>query len=179
MDILILIALFVYLTAFLVFFTVQFFNLVFRGFAPFFSTREKIIRSIIDKLKIGEKDYVVELGCGKAGFLKAVRKLYPKLKLVGYEYSFLPYMIARLQTGLSNTNIDIRKANFFKVDLSRADVIYCYLNTSTMKKLEEKFRSECKVGAKIVSFMFPLKNMQPKEVQEVGKGEKVYYYTIE
>ena len=173
-----LILVFIWLITFFLFYTIQFFNLLFRGFAPFYSTRRNIIESIIDKIDIQSDDKVVELGCGKAGFLQAVRKKFPKQELIGYEYSFLPFVIAKIQNAFQQNNLEIRKVNFFNVDLRGADVVYCYLSIRTMHALETKFLAECQKGTRIVSYMFPLKQLKPTVVEEVQKGERVYYYTI-
>ena len=162
---------------FAVFFTVQFYNILFRGYAPFISSKKEIIKKIISKLELKENGVIYELGCGNAGFLRAARKKFPSAELVGFEYSFLPYVIAQIQNSLSKSKISIRKKNIFKVDLSQADVLYCYLNVLTMKKLEEKIKTEGKSGLKIISYQFPLPDMKIEEILADEKG-KVYFYSL-
>jgi hypothetical protein len=49
-----------------------------------------------------------------------------------------------------------------------------------MKKLEEKFRRECKKGARIISYQFRLPNTKADKTWELDKGKKkVYFYTIQ
>ncbi|MDD5071310.1 MAG: hypothetical protein PHQ42_01090 [Patescibacteria group bacterium] len=162
---------------FAVFFLIQFYNIIFRGFAPFISTKREVIKKIIAKLELKEDGVIYELGCGEAGFLRAARKKFPKAKLVGFEYSFLPYLIARIQNSLSKSKIIIKKKDIFKVDLSQADVLYCYLNNLTMKKLEDKIKAEGKPGLKIISYQFPFPEIKPEEVLEDGK-DKIYFYSL-
>lgn len=168
---------FVALIIFLVFFVIQFYNIFFRGFAPFVATKRKVIKRIVNEFEIGEDTKIYELGCGRAGFLRAVRKIHPGVELVGIEYSFLPYLIGQIQNAFTRSNLKIKKKNFFKVDLSEADVIYCYLNGDMMKKLSEKFKKECKEGAMIISYMFPIHDMEPAKVMSVeNSSDKVYFY---
>jgi hypothetical protein len=162
---------------FAVFFTVQFYNILFRGYAPFISSKKEIIEKIISKLELKENAVIYELGCGNAGFLRAARKKFPKAELVGFEYSFLPYVIAQIQNSLSKSRVSIRKKNIFKVDLSQADVLYCYLNVLTMKKLEDKIKAEGKSGLKIISYQFPLSDMKIEEILTDEKG-KIYFYSL-
>jgi len=162
---------------FAVFFTVQFYNIVFRGYAPFISSKRRVIKKIIEKLELKEDGVIYELGCGNAGFLRAARKKLPQAKLVGFEYSFLPYVIAQIQNSLSNSKISIKKENIFKVDLSQADVLYCYLNVSTMKRLEEKIKAEGRKGLEIISYQFPLPSLKAEEILADGKG-KIYFYSL-
>lgn len=165
------------LLVFFIFFVVQFFNICFRGFAPFISTRPKVIQKIIKELKMAEDATVYELGCGRAGFLRALRKKYPQAKLIGIEYSFLPYLIGQIQNSFIGCKLKIIKKNFLKADLSQADVIYCYLNETTMKALEGKFRNECKSGTIVISYLFSLPNMKSeKELAVRNEKDKVYFY---
>jgi len=165
------------LLALALFFSVQFFNLFFRSFAPYVSTKAKIIKEIVSRLELGKNSTVYELGCGNAGFLRAVRKKYPEAKLVGVEYSFMPYLIAQVQNALTKSRIKIIKKNIFKVDLAEADVIYCYLNIATMKKLKDKIMKEAKSGAVLISYQFPLPGVKAKEAF-VDKNDRIYFYEI-
>jgi hypothetical protein len=179
MDIIIQAFFILLLFVFFVFFVVQFFNICFRGFAPFISTRPKVIAKIISELKMRKDATVYELGCGRAGFLRALRKKYPQAKLIGIEYSFLPYLLGQIQNSFTGCKLKIIKKNFLKVDLSRADVIYCYLNEASMKALEGKFNKECKSGTVIISYMFSLPNMKSeKELAVRNEKDKVYFYRI-
>ncbi|MCX6796698.1 MAG: hypothetical protein NTW06_04365, partial [Candidatus Falkowbacteria bacterium] len=57
-----------FLIIFALFFVTQFFNILFRGFAPYVSTRTEVINKIIDEVDLPDGVTVYELGCGKAGF---------------------------------------------------------------------------------------------------------------
>ena len=165
------------LLIFLLFFVVQFFNIIFRGFAPFISTRPRIIKEVIKRLEINDSSVIYELGCGKAGFLRAIRKQNKKVKLVGAEYSWLPYFISRIQNSLTKSKLVLFRKNIFLVDIYDADIIYCFLNRATMVALEKKFDVECKPGTKIISYNFPLPTWEPEEVVELKeRKEKIFFY---
>lgn len=162
---------------FFVFFIVQFFNIFFRGYAPFIATRRRVIKNIISELDLPPKAVVIELGSGRAGFLRALRKKYQEATLIGIEYSFMPLLISRIQNSFANARLILRKQNIFKVDISQADMIYCYLNDTTMEALEKKFQNECKPGALVVSYQFHLPNMKPmKEIKENKGRDRIYFY---
>lgn len=168
----------IFLVVFALFFVTQFFNVLFRGFAPYVSTRTSVINKIIDLIELKDGEKVYELGCGKAGFLRSFEAKNPRAKYVGFEYSFWPYFVARLQLGMTESNIKIFKKNIFKADLKDADLVYCYLNRSMMEKLEKKFSAECKPGTQIVSYTFKLPTKQPTRVVDINGKDKVYFYTI-
>ena len=110
-------------------------------------------------------------------FLKEAEKKFPDSELYGIEYSFLPYLLSKIQLSLAKSKIKIKKENIFKTDLHEADIIYCYLNIKTMAELEKKFTTECKPGTQIISNVFQLPNQTAEKVLE-DNGNKVYFYKI-
>ena len=179
LNIFIQIVFILFLLVWAAFFTVQFFNILFRGYAPFIATRRKILAKIIKEVEMSQDATVYELGCGRAGFLHALRKKYPRAKLVGIEYAFLPYVLARVQNSFARGKLEVRKKNIFGVDLNKPDIIYCYLNPGTMLTLEKKFTNECKEGAVVISYQFPLLNLKPDKVVRIDNGKnRVYFYKM-
>jgi trans-aconitate methyltransferase len=158
------------------FFVVQIYNLIFRGYAPFVATNKRVRTRILEEVKLEESATVIELGAGKAGFLKGVREKYKNAKLVGVEISFVPWLIGKMQSALSGSRIEFKKENIFKTDIHEADLIYCYLNIKTMAKLEEKFSKELKTGARVISNQFHLPNKNEEKMIDMGKDGKVWVY---
>jgi hypothetical protein len=162
-------------------FVIQFSYIIFGGYAPYIQTRKKIIRRIIDEISFKDGGVVYELGCGNAGFLRAVEKKFPGIKkLIGIECFFFPYLVGSIQTSLQRSKIKIFKKNFFNVNLGEADVIYCFLNSKAMRDLKKKFEKECKSGTQIISYQFSLPGLIPERVIDVydNKKHKVYFYKI-
>jgi len=160
-----------------IFLGTQFFNIIFRGYAPFISTRPQIIKKILTEINLQQGNKVYELGCGSAGFLRAICDKFPEAEAIGVENAIWPYFLARVQTAIFNKKIKIIRKNLFNVNLSDADLIYCYLNLKTMEMLKEKFNKECKQGTIIVSYQFPLHNFNPTKVVQSEK-DKIYFYKI-
>ena len=93
MDIYLLIIFLVVFAFFIIILGEHLYKTIFKGFAPFIITRPKIVKEIIKRLEINNKSIIYELGCGQAGFLKAVGKKYPNSILVGIENSIILYLI--------------------------------------------------------------------------------------
>jgi len=167
-----------FVIAFFLIMAEQFFNLLFRGYAPFISTRPQAIDKIVADLELPGKAVVYELGCGKAPLPRALSRKYPQADLIGIENEPVPYLIASIQANLAKTNIRIKRKNLFNISLADADAVYCYLNPKMMAKLEKKFLSECRNGAIVISYQFPMPELKPEKILEVGEGEKVYFYRI-
>lgn len=172
----------VFFIEFLVF-TAYFYSILFLGRAPFISTGGKVIKKIVSRLSVKDNSVVYELGSGKAEFLCVMEKKFPNIKaLTGFETFIFPYLISKFQIVITDSKIKILKKNFFKTNLGQADVIYCYLNNNMMMALKEKFQKECKSGAQVISYQFPIPDLKPSEVLEVGENnisDKAYLYKFE
>ena len=158
------------------FFLVQAYNMIFRGYAPFLATKSVALRRLLGELKIKKDAKVYELGAGRAGFLRMLRKQYKEVRLIGVEYSFFPWLIGKLQSAITNSRIELLRDNIFKVDLKDADVVYCYLNVKMMNKLEEKLGHEMRANAQVVSYQFPLPSKETEKVIDLGEEGKIFFY---
>ena len=176
-----LIILLVFLLVYLVFSVTQFYNIIFRGYAPFISTDAKTFREIIKAINFKEDISIYELGCGRARFLRIIENKFSKkffgLKLVGVENLSSIYCLTKFWRSLQGSRIKLIKADIFSLNLREANIIYCYLNNSTMERLGVKFNNECKKGTQIISRRFPIKEFVAEKVLEIS-GIKVYFYLI-
>lgn len=137
-------------------------GLIVTGGVPFISTSQKMFDEIIKAADFKSGDLVYDLGCGKAHFLIYAAKK-AGIKGVGYELSFWPYLWAKVAIKLAGVDVKVYRKNFFKVDLSSANVVFCYLFPEVMVKLEPKFQSELKPGSKLISNSFKLPNKIPDQ----------------
>lgn len=160
-----------------IFYVAQFFNIVFYGYAPFISTSRDSVAKIIKAADIKGEETIYELGCGRARFLKTIEGLYPKTKLIGVENLFSVYLSSKLRLEFQGSHIKLLNKDFFKLNLSDADIIYCYLNNTTMIKLGEKIIKECKPGTQVISQTFTLPQLTPNKVENIN-NKKVYFYII-
>jgi hypothetical protein len=155
--------------------SVEFYNIVFRGFAPFISTKPKVILAILDELKLKGDETVYELGCGKAGFLQAILEKWPSVKTLGIEYHFWPYFFAKMQASLHKKAVGLHYGDLFESDLSKADVMYCFLNPPMMERLAAKLKSEAKPGAILISYMFTLPGFKTYKERKDGNDFLFFY----
>ena len=132
-------------------------GLVATGGVPFISTNKKDFKAILQAVELKPKETIYDLGCGKAHLLIYASK-YFGAKGIGYELTLWPYLWAKLKIYFTKTGVDIFRQNFFKADLTKADVVFCYLFPEVMAKLETKFEKELKPTSRVVSYAFKLPN---------------------
>ena len=130
--------------------------------ALYVSTSRAKIAAFINAVPMKADQVLVDLGCGDGRVLREAHKRYG-VRTVGYEINPLAYLNARLFSfGLNK--IKIRRQNFWKADLSEADVVFCYLYPDVMKRLAAKLAAGLKPGAIVVSSNFSLPGFLPSRV---------------
>jgi hypothetical protein len=159
------------------FFAVQFYYIVFKGYAPFVSTDQNSLRMILAEIEIISGLSVYELGCGRALFLRQAEKLLPNSKLTGVENSPVIYWLNLWYLRLRRSHITLLRKDFFQINLADADIIYCYLNHATMSRLADKIKIECRPGTIIISRRFYMPGFLSEKTIVSGQ-HKVYFYRV-
>ena len=122
---------------------------------------------------------IVDLGSGWGSLVIRIAKKYPQRKIVGYELSFLPWLISKLLKNLLGlNNLTLHRTDFFKVDLSNASVVVCYLYPGAMKKLSDKLHAENNTINFLISNNFSLPTWKPYKTIQIDDFYKstVYLY---
>lgn len=160
----------------------EFFNLLFRGYAPVVNSASQSLDIAVDQfnqlqLPAGAKIY--ELGCGQAGFLRRLEKSAKnKYTLIGVELISSIYWLAKIQLSLAKSRINLQRRDFLKMNLAQGDCFYCYLNQAAMVKLALKLKAEAKPGAYVISNRFYLPGYEPIMEQEISLGQAMRVYKI-
>lgn len=122
---------------------------------------------------------IVDLGSGWGNLVIRMAKKYPQRKIVGYELSFLPWLISKLLKKLLGlNNLTLHRTDFFKVDLSDTSVVVCYLYPGAMKKLSDKLHAENNTFNFLISNNFSLPTWEPYKTIQIDDFYKstVYLY---
>jgi SAM-dependent methyltransferase len=135
------------------------------------------VRTFVKSVPMRPGDLLVDIGCGDGRVLRAASSRYG-VRALGFEINPLAYMLARLKS-LADRKVEIRCGDFWKTDLSRADVVFCYLFPDVMERLAGKLEAELRPGARVVSCNFPLPGWTPCEVLHPASslhGDPIYVY---
>ena len=147
--------------------------------ALYVSTSRVRISAFLDAVPMKPGQLFVDIGCGDGRVLRKVRKRYGA-KAVGYELNLLAYVKAKLWC-LGLQNVEVKWRNFWTADLSKADVVFCYLFPDVMRDLSTKLKSNLKPGAVIVSCNFDLPGFIPEQVLRPGNSlhnDPIYVYRL-
>jgi hypothetical protein len=157
----------------IVFFVAIFTSLFFERYtkivpAPTLSyVRKKALKLVPENFKREGQYKIFDLGSGWGGILISLSKLFPNSTIIGYELSPCPYFISKLRVFFRKSDIKIYREDFFKKDISDADIIFCYLSPYHMELLKEKF-SELPAGRVIISCSFPILGWKPDKEEYIS-----------
>lgn len=117
---------------------------------PYAPTPYKAIEKIIKKLNIQPGQKVYDLGSGDGRFLFAAEKA--GAQVIGFEISPAPYFKSQIIKITNGSKARLNLKNFFKADLSGADIVFCFLIDKIMPLVEKKLKAELSPGARVVSY---------------------------
>lgn len=130
--------------------------------APYVPTKMGQVRKILKLagVKKGKKFY--ELGSGDGRVVIAAAKL--GADSFGIEQSFIRVFYSRYKA--SNSHLKVGRAIFFHQNIffknySDADIVYIYLLSKGVNKLEEKLKKELKKGTVIITQTYHFKEWIP------------------
>jgi hypothetical protein len=124
---------------------------------------------------------VYDLGSGWGGLVIPLSKKYPDRKIVGYEVSFVPWLVSVLFRSVFRLhNLEIYRKNFLQADLSGAEVLICYLHTEGMSEVAKKLTAERSADGFLISNNFGLPIGQPEKTVKINDFYKspIYRYRL-
>lgn len=150
------------------------------GISPMPSSRkarEAIIRLMADT----GTGPVYDLGSGWGGLVIRLAKKHPDRKIVGYEVSFVPWLVSVFfKKTLRLDNLEIHNKNFLLADLSGADVLVCFLHTDGMRDVAGKLAADNISNVFLISNYFALPSCQPETAVLISDFYKspIYRYRL-
>ncbi|MFZ8829876.1 MAG: methyltransferase domain-containing protein [Candidatus Aenigmatarchaeota archaeon] len=135
------------------------------------------IKKMLKEAKVSSKDIVYDLGCGDGRVLIIAAKEFGA-RAIGIEKSWVLSKISewRVKKEKLEDKVKIINEDFFKVNLSKATVIFAYLSKKINKKLEPKLKKELKKGTKVLSASHEFKGL--KLVKKFKTGHFYSYLYI-
>ncbi len=133
-----------------------------RDKVPYVTTSPWAITWLKQNARIANHALVVELGCGDARVLRALKQSNPTIRAMGYERNWWPFLLAKLRC--CGTGVMIRRENFYQANLRDVAMVFCYLTTRVMPKVELLLRSQLRQGAVVYSYGFRFPTWEPSKI---------------
>ena len=147
-----------------------------RSGAPWVPTAMRNVHRMLRMAEVGPDDLVYDLGCGDGRVIVTAARHYGA-RAVGIELDPLRYLWCQMLITVMGLRSRVRVVygDFFKQDLSDADVVACYLLSKTNKKLQGKLKEELQPGTRVVSHYFTFPAL---ELVKQDEEDKLYLYKL-
>ena len=144
---------------------------------PFVRTQAAVARAMVELAELKGKETVVDIGAGDAAILLAAERSCPKIRARGYEIGLGIWMMGKLRTLLTRSNVKLLWRDGLKASVRDADVVFLYLGSNMMKECAAKFDQELKKGTRVVSNTFRFHDREPsaQEIVSTWTGKKKIY----
>jgi len=141
------------------------------GGAPYLPISKQRVIKMIEMSDLKSNELLIDLGSGDGRILIEAARL--GAIAIGYEINpLLVYLTRRKIKKLDlEKQVKIYWRNFWRADVSGADVVTIYGINGIMKKIEKKLLRELKPGARVCSYLFSFSRWS-EEKKELG----IYFY---
>jgi len=136
--------------------------------APYVPTRREDLENVFLDIVISKNATIVDLGSGDGKFLlMAAQRGYIA---IGYELNPILWLISVLRLRRYKS-ASVKLQSFWRADLSQADLVFCFLATKFMPKLEKTLESQMKPKSYLASYVFALPHRKL-----IKKNKNTYFY---
>lgn len=143
------------------------------GNAPYYPSSKKAMDDMLKLADLKGDEKIVDLGSGDGRLIFHIAPFAASAAGIEHNPFFVLFCRFRNLFRKDRKKIKFVYSNFYKTDLSKYDVIFCYLLPESMRKLEKKMKKELKPGTKIISNTFHI-----EEFKEAKKLNKIKLYVV-
>src|SRR5215471_5308731 len=149
---------------------------------PAIPTPQSIVDRMLEAGRIKPGDIVYDLGSGDGRIVIAAARTYG-VRAVGVE--IMPDLCRKARErvqaeGLAD-KIRIIEGSALRIDLSPADVITMFFMTDSNERLRPALERQLRIGARVVSYQFPVKGWKPQATIKVrlsNSDSPIFVYEI-
>jgi hypothetical protein len=109
--------------------------------------------ALLKQAGVADQAVIYELGSGWGSLVVALARAFPDGRIRGVELSPLPYWVSRIRTR-NMLNVDLRRSDFYRCDLTDAQAVTCYLMIKPMPRLASLLDRMLPPGTPVVSLSF-------------------------
>lgn len=123
------------------------------------------VRAMLRMARLAPGETLYDLGAGDGRIIITAAREFGA-KAVGIEIDPLRSALCRWRVRLGGLSdrVRVERANFFDVDLRDAQVVTFYLSQAAADRLKDKFETELRPGARVVSHRRPVPGWRPAAV---------------
>lgn len=122
--------------------------------APYLPIRRPDVEAALDLAEVTAGQTVVDLGSGDGRLLKAAARR--GARAIGYEINPLLWLWSLAATWRYRTLVTVHLGDLWGAAVAPADVVYVFMITRYLPRLDRKLATELKRPTKVVSYVYEL-----------------------
>lgn len=139
--------------------------------APYVPAFKQDFDELFDLAGVKKGSKFVDLGSGDGKVLLAAAQR--GADATGYEINPVLWLLTKWRLRKFRSHARVKLGSMWRADISSADVVYMYLHTKWMDKMERKLKGELRPGAKVVSYVFTFSGLK-----QVAKTRNAQVYEL-
>lgn len=140
--------------------------------APLFPTPHGALHGLAERVALPPQAVIVDAGCGVGDGLRELHREYPQARIEGLEWSWP----LRLACAWRCRFAHVARADMWRADWSRYDMVYLFQRPESMPRAAEKAAGELRRGAWLASLEFEAPALNPQHVLDCADGRRVWLY---
>ena len=124
-------------------------------------------RRALEMVGLQPDELLYDLGAGDGRIILMAAEEFGA-RAIGIEASFLQYLFTKLRISFSGSkpNISVCREDFYRTDLSDADVVFAYLTPAHAIRFQDDLAKQLKPGARVVAVAFDFPDWKPNDFDE-------------
>ncbi len=145
--------------------------------SPYLGTPKNKIRRGLDIAQLKPKEIFFDLGSGDGRSLIIAAKEY-QAQATGFELWYFLCLWSKISIFFHHCSnkANVYWKNFYEADISKTDVVFCFLTPRAYHHLEKKFNKELREGTRVITFSSPLKFWKPEQTITFPDKTKMFFY---
>lgn len=151
----------------------------FRTQVPFYPSNLATWDAVAELLPKDKGVRLIDIGSGLGGLILNLSKRRPDSHFLGIEIAPLPWLVSKLRAQLTKSQARFTRGDYGHLHFSEYDVVFAYLSPVAMPALWEKVRAEMRPGTLLLSYEFPIPEVEPTfTVMPAANKPKIYAWCI-
>lgn len=143
---------------------------------PLYRSDATVAATLVRYMQASGFHRFVDLGCGDGRLLLRMARMMPDSRFVGVESAPVLYAIARWRCR-HQANCEIQFGDFWKMDWSVFDLVFCFLSPEPMLRVWRKARREMAESGCLMSLAFEVPGIVPSSMIETPAFD-LYEYRL-
>ncbi len=140
---------------------------------PLYLSGNQVWEVVLTQLPENKALNIIDIGSGLGGLVLYLASNRPDCKVSGIEISPFLWAVSRVRQKFSKSQAQFLLGNYEKLKFQSYDIVFAYLSPIVMDKLWLKMESEMKPGSLLLSYEFPIEDIDPDI--EITVGNKRLY----